>query len=458
PSKVMNTLCPRAILKSEPGTTVAVHSNCLTTNIAVNRLINWDELSIPTEWVLPRVVPRPRFTNQVNQITQTLDGDVEVTFASRPIKLSLYRAGQPNSKPLEASAFAHPTNQITDVNLVIKQNNWTNVSLQTMGNQLNRIEDHIQRTSNINLDTTSTSSSTHNADIKPTFLVNDFKLSNSQDSEFVDLLVERIKQLSVNTLEQNSASEATSDSQSENHIQEVEASLHKIEYEPSQLKTYYKRPTPHDLLFEEDSFQNQISYNLSYACSSTQTETRTGYKCGKQGHLANKCATKRKLQELYLNEGLKLQLSKLLLNTTSEDSSSDNSEEVNHIDHSVSSSTEATPCDRCSGSNPPDYWKAIVEMNGLQLNTLTTTQSQLISIINKIPDPEIRFQILILCIQQLAQENPKPNPGPKLPTDNYYNFQDVLSRMETAKPITIQDLQKEINYLKSKIMNIKLSL
>ncbi|KAF6144213.1 hypothetical protein GIB67_004886 [Kingdonia uniflora] len=108
--------------------------------------------------------------------------------------------GSPNSKPLEANAFAYPANQITDVNPVIRHNNWTNVSLQTMGNQLNRIEDHIQRTSNININTASTSSSTHNADIKPAFLINDFKLSDSQDFEIVDLLVKRIKQLSVNTL------------------------------------------------------------------------------------------------------------------------------------------------------------------------------------------------------------------------------------------------------------------
>ncbi|KAF6134577.1 hypothetical protein GIB67_022317 [Kingdonia uniflora] len=66
--KVMNTLCPRAILKSEPGTTVAVHSNCLTTNIAVNRLIDRDKLSIPTEWVLPRtVVPRPSLNSIIRQ-------------------------------------------------------------------------------------------------------------------------------------------------------------------------------------------------------------------------------------------------------------------------------------------------------------------------------------------------------------------------------------------------------
>ncbi|KAF6141073.1 hypothetical protein GIB67_006518 [Kingdonia uniflora] len=91
--KIMNTLCPRAILKSEPGKTIAVQSNCLTTNIAVNRLISWNEINIPTEWVLPQaVVPRPRFNNQVSQITQTADGDVEVTFASHPIRLSLHKS------------------------------------------------------------------------------------------------------------------------------------------------------------------------------------------------------------------------------------------------------------------------------------------------------------------------------------------------------------------------------
>ncbi|KAF6176858.1 hypothetical protein GIB67_026545, partial [Kingdonia uniflora] len=45
------------------------------------------------EWTLSKeVVPRPRFNNQVSQITQTPDGDVKVTFASTSIKLSLGRS------------------------------------------------------------------------------------------------------------------------------------------------------------------------------------------------------------------------------------------------------------------------------------------------------------------------------------------------------------------------------
>ncbi len=42
------------------------------------------------------------------------------------------------------------------------------------------------------------------------------------------------------------------------------------------------------------------------------------YKCGKFGHYANRCLTKKKLNELQLDEGLRLQLSKLLLNSSDE--------------------------------------------------------------------------------------------------------------------------------------------
>ncbi|KAF6171162.1 hypothetical protein GIB67_035119 [Kingdonia uniflora] len=135
----------------------------------------------------------------------------EVLSIHPPPEYLYLNKGSSNFKPLEANAFAYPTKQITDVNPIIRHNNWTNISLQTMGNQLNHIEDHIQRTSNTNINTTITSSSIHNTDIKLAFLVNDFKLSDSQDSEFVNLLVKRIKKLNVNTLEQTSVSEATSD-------------------------------------------------------------------------------------------------------------------------------------------------------------------------------------------------------------------------------------------------------
>ena len=79
--KVMNTLCPNAILRSDPGKTVVIDSNCLTTNVAVPRLIKWEEIDFPKEWLLPNAVPPAALVQpQIDQIVQNTDGDVEVSF------------------------------------------------------------------------------------------------------------------------------------------------------------------------------------------------------------------------------------------------------------------------------------------------------------------------------------------------------------------------------------------
>ncbi|KAF6163318.1 hypothetical protein GIB67_025182 [Kingdonia uniflora] len=54
------------------------------------------------------VVPRPRFNNQVSQITQTPDGDVEVTFASTLIKLSL-NMSQSTSEVIPHGVYTNPS-------------------------------------------------------------------------------------------------------------------------------------------------------------------------------------------------------------------------------------------------------------------------------------------------------------------------------------------------------------
>ena len=46
-------MCPNAILHSDPAKTLVIDNNCLTTNIAVPRLIQWDEVQFPTDWTIP---------------------------------------------------------------------------------------------------------------------------------------------------------------------------------------------------------------------------------------------------------------------------------------------------------------------------------------------------------------------------------------------------------------------
>jgi hypothetical protein len=79
--KVLNTLNPKAKQISFPGTTALVQTNLLTSKIATNRLIKWEELNFPENWNLPQVIePEPIINNQIEQIVQTTDGDVEIRF------------------------------------------------------------------------------------------------------------------------------------------------------------------------------------------------------------------------------------------------------------------------------------------------------------------------------------------------------------------------------------------
>ncbi|KAI5402942.1 hypothetical protein KIW84_050512 [Lathyrus oleraceus] len=52
--KVLTTLNPKAKQLAFPGTTTLVQTNLLTSNVATNRLIKWDEINFPETWFFPR--------------------------------------------------------------------------------------------------------------------------------------------------------------------------------------------------------------------------------------------------------------------------------------------------------------------------------------------------------------------------------------------------------------------
>ncbi|KAK1360087.1 MP domain-containing protein [Heracleum sosnowskyi] len=84
--KVLNTLNPKARQISFPGTTNVVQTNLLTSNIVTNRLIKWDEINFPTTWSLPNEVEREPIVNKdIDQIIQTIEGDVEIKFTPQRI-------------------------------------------------------------------------------------------------------------------------------------------------------------------------------------------------------------------------------------------------------------------------------------------------------------------------------------------------------------------------------------
>ncbi|KAK2385518.1 hypothetical protein QL285_072748 [Trifolium repens] len=82
--KVLNTLNPRVKQISFPGTTTLVQTNLLTSNVATNRMIRWNEITFPESWSLNQVIdPEPVLNKDIDQIIQTSEGDVEIKFNSR---------------------------------------------------------------------------------------------------------------------------------------------------------------------------------------------------------------------------------------------------------------------------------------------------------------------------------------------------------------------------------------
>ncbi|XP_028051189.1 uncharacterized protein LOC114255842 [Camellia sinensis] len=144
------------------------------------------------------------------------------------------------------------------------------------------------------------------------------------------------------------------------------------------------------------------------------------YKCGQIGHYANRCKSKvkSKINELNLDPDIKRQL----LQTIEEESTEDESpseDEVNEL-FSPSSSDEEQDEPLCPCSTNQDqlseinYWKSIVEMNGLHLgepnsiNVLTDAQKDMLAVADQIQDPEIKIKYLKMCYehQQTVQEQP----------------------------------------------------
>lgn len=84
--KVLQTLNPNINKKilAPPGTTTVVQTNLLTSNIATNRLIKWNEINFPETWNLPQELdPKPIINQEIDQIVETSEGDVEVRFGSQ---------------------------------------------------------------------------------------------------------------------------------------------------------------------------------------------------------------------------------------------------------------------------------------------------------------------------------------------------------------------------------------
>lgn len=226
---------------------------------------------------------------------------------------------------------------------------------------------------------------------------------------------------------------------------------------------------------KEKSYKKKRKYSKKYKSEKPEKSGKFGEKrikkkseksakcckCGKIGHYANKCLTKKKISKLQIDEGLRQQLCKLMLNFS--DSESSTEQEINDIStESDSESTESNNsprnfnCNNLEGdcSTSDNYWKAIVEMNGLSINVLTDQQKSLLDLIDQIQDPQLKMKIIENCLSSVKEEEEEK---PSIPVITY-SLKEVLNRIsanDNSKPVTISDLKGEINTLKSEIMLLK---
>ena len=71
----MIALAPNTKYHTTPGKTVLVETNLLSSHVAVNRQIKWDEINFPEKWVIVNAIqPKLIINQEVDQIIQTTDG------------------------------------------------------------------------------------------------------------------------------------------------------------------------------------------------------------------------------------------------------------------------------------------------------------------------------------------------------------------------------------------------
>jgi hypothetical protein len=93
--KLMKTnLDPQAVIKSAGQSILLIQSSIHDVNIQIPKMIRWDEINLPNEWLLENVSKPPRVVNDsssLDYIQQYLDGSVKINFSDLNISNRIQR-------------------------------------------------------------------------------------------------------------------------------------------------------------------------------------------------------------------------------------------------------------------------------------------------------------------------------------------------------------------------------
>ncbi|KAG7958992.1 hypothetical protein I3843_10G049000 [Carya illinoinensis] len=185
--KVLSTsLEPKTKIKSPKNETVLMYSSTANSNITTPKMLFWKDVSLLDEWVLKQELPPMDVLAQdsdLKYIHQYLDGTVKIAFDQPLIKerrnyfasssftkeegrkvvktshppletvLVSVKVKEVKASPFKISDPSPNENVLAETKKIIEQNNFVNQTLYTIGQQLDRIEDKVEKPASTSLKT-----------------------------------------------------------------------------------------------------------------------------------------------------------------------------------------------------------------------------------------------------------------------------------------------------------------
>uniref|UniRef100_A0A7N0VEJ1 Uncharacterized protein n=1 Tax=Kalanchoe fedtschenkoi TaxID=63787 RepID=A0A7N0VEJ1_KALFE len=157
---------------------------------------------------------------------------------------------------------------VQQINKMIEQSNYTNIYLNVLGEQIMSLHDRLDKLTQ-RVETLIAQETNHRPDkekiiatpsLQPPPEIKDYKLKSITDLE--KMLDEKFKGLKISTLDDEFAEKIESNNKKyESVIQDEINILHRYTDRPIQRLFYYNRPSPVDILHEEQEYINNNSYN-----------------------------------------------------------------------------------------------------------------------------------------------------------------------------------------------------
>ncbi|XLT51433.1 hypothetical protein HN873_044037 [Arachis hypogaea] len=156
------------------------------------------------------------------------------------------------------------------------------------------------------------------------------------------------------------------------------------------------------------------------------------YTCKKPGHISKYCRLKGKINNLNLDPLIEEQINNLLLESSENDSDQEYSDDINNIEIDDIESSDS---------------------DVKQIGVLSKDQDLLFDAIEAIDNSEQKKDFLLKLKRSLQKEKKLKN----LVLSNKYDVKPIFKKLEkqVIRPITIQDLQSEVNNLKREIQEIR---